>query len=178
MSYLHVRGGGLPLVTLTQPWAQVPRGCGCHPSRYRYRHRYRYRYRNRYRYRCSPFQTGRSIAIPIAIPIASRPVRLSVDLAISSCHWKESDDERSVRFAALVTKPGEKHGLGTHLREGLARAILSRGVTGPIADELAEEGDAITDKYEEYEDMLRKPKNFELIDFLISSHQRRVHGKV
>jgi len=38
----------------------------------------RYRYRNRYRYRRTSFQSGHSIAIPIAIPIASLQDRPSL----------------------------------------------------------------------------------------------------
>jgi hypothetical protein len=46
----------------------------------------RYRYRNRYRYRYTPFQSGHSIAITIAIPIASLLVRPAVAGNFSMVH--------------------------------------------------------------------------------------------
>ena len=62
---------------------------------------HRYRYRNRYR--CTPFQSGHSIAIPMAIPIASPQVRPSMDRSVSQCHWEQSRRScrgiRSTRFA-------------------------------------------------------------------------------
>jgi len=62
------------------------------------------------------------------------------------------------------------------LREGLSRAILLRGVTETIAEELAEKGDAMTEKFVDFEELLRRRLRNDR--FLISSHQRKIHGKV
>jgi len=90
---------------------------------------HRYRHRNRYRYRRIAFQSGHSIAIPIAISIASRQDRPSSTRRSSICHWKR--DQRPSRLDSstrLLRSPGRNDIVG-QLRSLVRVDVMELGVT-------------------------------------------------